>query len=221
VNQPEKSPTSPVSAGAEPAAKRGLRNLWLIPLVGVAVVGFSILWVFVISDEDRFPAANPVTVAQSETNPPLVLVSPFESSGASPSHTAMATRVHAGVMIHLSQREHMRFVADRDGSGGSPELATADDQAIAYRVEGWVDMLDGVVRIEVRILEEASDAVVWTRGFEQTEENLFTLRTDIAREVADALLELTGTIVMRGLGTEPRGIARRQSEPWISPPGLS
>lgn len=179
--------------------KPGLRSLWAIPLVGAVVVAFSIVWVFVISDEDRFPPANPVSISMANKPPTLIEVLTFEGIEEDRESSTVAQAVHAGVVVHLSQLDDLRIAGSESTDSDKAEAQDHSDEPAQFILAGTVHEADGSVRVSIRISDPASRKEVWRKDFERTASEMFDLRTTIAREVATEIRARTSvTDLMTG-----------------------
>ena len=187
------------------ATKSNLRSLWAIPLVGAVVVAFSILWVFVISDEERYPAANPVSMSMAAVTPHVVMVLPFTDNGSPDGSSPMALQVHTGLVVYLSQIDGIQMVSDQDDVLLDGHLRGLASAGASLAVGGTVQEEGGRVRVSVRLTEVSTDKMVWSGNFEEATEDMFRLRSMIAQAVTK---ELRGRIRSGEQGASP-GLADR------------
>ena len=123
----------------------------------------------------------------------LVAVLPFRNRSELPRDTFFAEGIHDDLLTQLSKVASLRVIsrtsmmryADSDKS--VPEIARELGAAVV--LEGAVQRSGNQVRINMQLIDGASDQHLWAETYDRelTADNLFAIQADIARVVTGAL----------------------------------
>lgn len=137
--------------------------------------------------------------APSFSRKPSVAILPFASRSNLEEDRFFTDGVHDDLLTHLANIGSMKVISRtsvmryRDTEMSIPEIASA--LGVKNILEGSIQRAGKQVRITVQLIEAATDDHLWAASYDRelTAENLFTIQTEISRDVAEALrLELTG-----------------------------
>jgi serine/threonine-protein kinase len=78
-------------------------------------------------------------------------------------------------------------VARYEGENIRPLKQIARELAVGSVVEGSVQVVDGRLRVNVKLLDAASDAPVWSERYDRTLDDAFAIQNDIARQIVAAV----------------------------------
>jgi TolB-like protein/tetratricopeptide (TPR) repeat protein len=144
-------------------------------------------------------------------DPPLIVreksiaVLPFDNISPDPEDAYFADGIHDEVLAQLSKIRDLKVISRTSVMGYSgrdrpslPEIAAA--LGVANILEGSVRLAGNQVRITTQLIEAESDARLWTETYDRelTAANIFSIQSEIAKTVADALRAT--------LSTEERGL---------------
>jgi TolB-like protein len=128
---------------------------------------------------------------------PVLLVEPFEVTGAPGPRSLSAVSLHAMLSDAFARFDLVNVVWDV--AAGRPARA-ATDARIDYRMAGSAEYQeDGAVRLRFRLIDVADGNVVWTRELEVASSGDPTdAQERIVRELAAALVQPFGVIFTHG-----------------------
>jgi TolB-like protein/Tfp pilus assembly protein PilF len=135
----------------------------------------------------------PADVPDEAALDPSVAILPFANLNADDKNAAFTSGIHADLLTQLARIKTVRTVSRttmlryRDSTASLSEIAAELD--VATIVEGGVQRVGNVVRINVQLIDAATDRPLWTEAFDRelTAANIFAIQGEIARAVANRL----------------------------------
>lgn len=120
-----------------------------------------------------------------------VVVLPFAEQGPEAAGGWYADAFHEALTTAVGSLGGIRVVSrttalQREGAGLSLR-AVADELGVDAVVEGAVLLMDGKVRITVRLVHAATDAQLWSARYLRTEEDALAVQDEVAAAVVEAL----------------------------------
>ena len=165
------------------------------------------------------------------TRPPKksIAVLPFENLSVDPENAYFAGGVHAEILTHLAKLAGLKVISRTSvmtyERGVERNLRKiAKELGVAHLVQGSVQRAGDQVRVNVQLIKAQTDSHLWADTFDRKLTDIFSVETDIARGIAEALqAKLTGReeqaltvkptnnpeaydTYLRGLAFEARGI---------------
>jgi adenylate cyclase len=138
-----------------------------------------------------------------------VAVLPFENLSEDKANAYFADGIQEEVLTRLSQIGDLKVISRtstqrfRNSSDAIPQIAK--QLGVANVLEGSVRKAGDQVRVHVQLIDAENDAHLWAERYDRKLTDIFTVETDIASKIADALqAKLTGA--------ERRAIASRPTE---------
>jgi adenylate cyclase len=137
---------------------------------------------------EQFPASEPVARDKS------IAVLPFANISPDPEDAYFADGIHDEVLAQLSKIRDLKVISRtsvmryrQEDRPPLPEIAGA--LGVANILEGSVRLAENRVRITTQLIEAESDAHLWTETYDRefTAANIFSIQSEIATTVADAL----------------------------------
>jgi TolB-like protein len=186
------------SRSVAPQTARRMDQLTLAGvLVLLAVIAADRWW-----PRDAAPAAAEVAVATAGVAPAstgragdkgLVAVLPFRNRSVREEDAFFAEGIHDDLLTQLSKVASLRVISRtsmlryRDSEKSIPEIARETGAAVV--LEGAVQRAGDQVRINMQLIDGASDEHLWAETYDRalTADNLFAIQADIARVVTGAL----------------------------------
>jgi TolB-like protein/Flp pilus assembly protein TadD len=135
-------------------------------------------------------ASEPKSVVREKS----IAVLPFANISSDPENAYFTDGIHDEVLAQLSKIRELKVISRTsvmryrgEDRPSSPEIAAA--LGIANILEGSVRLAGNRVRITAQLIEAESDAHLWTETYDRelTAANIFSIQTEIAKIVADAL----------------------------------
>jgi len=185
-----------------PRTARRLDQLTILGLIAVvALIAADRFWpraAVAASDEVAVvqAAAKPAEVpapAAPRSGKRLVAVLPFRNRSALPADAFFAEGIHDDLLTQLSKIAALRVISRtsmmryQDSKQSIPEIARELGAAVV--LEGAVQRAGAQVRVNVQLIDGASDEHLWAENYDRalTTDTLFAIQADIAHAVAKAM----------------------------------
>jgi len=151
----------------------------------MAVIAFAAAWILWPQIEQA-PATDSVL-------DPSVAVLPFINLNNSEEDEPFAAGIHSDLLTQLARINSLRTVSRtsmlryRDSDKSVPEIAAELD--VTTVLEGGVQRAGVSVRINVTLIDAASDEPLWTERYDRdlTAANVFAIQSEIAQAIAEQL----------------------------------
>ena len=222
-------PTFSRRAAAAPAPPRAFMLLpldrWPIRLLALAAVA-AIVVVIALSQRHALgpnvtaapPAAPRSTVAALPpgNGMPVLLMAPFEVSGAPGPHSISAhslAEMLSNAFTHFDLVNVLPEPRDRPAAPG-PDSAPAHEPRADYRFSGSVEYgADGSAQLSFRLIDAADGSIIWSRAIDRVvaDDGKASAEEKVVRDLAGTLLQPYGVIyarqrtrVLNGTDTDPR-----------------
>lgn len=192
VGPPAGGEAAPESPGADrPRSSRS--RAWLaggaISLVLIAAMAWRL-------GDERPVDTSPVAAA----TPPILAVKPFEPVGDDPQELLLARGIAADLVTDLSRMTDLRVLALP--AEGAQQGAGTSAAAIRYHVTGSVQRAGDRIRLQVRLADAQSGALLWSERFDVALAGVF--------EMQDVLgLRILGRLPVKLGEAEKRRVAQR------------
>ena len=172
-----------VEAGAAGRRRSG-RNLDAVVfgVLALAVTTFAL---------GRFAAVDEPAAGSADRRSVAVL--PFENVSRDPANLPFTIGIHDDLLTQLSKIHAIKTISRtsmlkyRDTTRTIPEIAA--ELGVATVVEGGVQRSGDRVRINVQLIDAATDEHLWADTYDRqlTAANIFAIQTEIATSIAEAL----------------------------------
>lgn len=145
----------------------------------------------------ELPTSEPARV-EPAIDPRSIAVLPFDNRSPVSEDEFFIDGIHDDLLTHLSRIGGIKVISRtsvsryRDTPKSMPEIA--DELGVATIMEGAVQRAGNTVRINVQLIDAATDEHLWAEIYdrEMTTDNLFAIQSEIAEAIATALeAELT------------------------------
>ena len=177
------APREPATVtGTAPAAgPRAWRLAWVGGAVLVAVVGALVVW-----RPGRRPPSPVPAHARS-----AIAVLPFQNLGADGPHMYFAGGLHDELLTQLSKVAALKVISRTSVMGyqGSPKplKLIAGELGVGSVVEGSVQVLGGRLRVNVQLIDAATDEHLWAERYDRTLDDAFAIQSDVAQRIVAAV----------------------------------
>lgn len=184
------SGTSPISAAATPAPRARLR--WLLAAGAVAVLAAVTVGILLQRSPEE-PAPHPAAAAEPEQQ--MIVVFPFENLGA-PEDDYFAAGITDEITSRLGAVGSLgvisRTSAVQYDRTGKTMAQIGEDLGVSYVLEGTVrwarsPQSSSRVRVTPQLVEVSRDVQVWSTSYDEQLDEIFTVQSDIAERVVQAL----------------------------------
>ncbi len=176
----------------DPRAARPVRSRRVLDSVIIGVLTLALAYFavdkFVLQDAAESSGDGPLPAEKS------IAVLPFRSIGSGEDGSAFAEGMHDDILTQLTKIASLDKVISRttvegyrDSAKPVPEIGA--ELGVATILEGSVQRAGDRVRVNMQLIDTQSDNHLWADNFDRelTIENLFTIQSEITREVVDAL----------------------------------
>jgi eukaryotic-like serine/threonine-protein kinase len=145
-----------------------------------------------------FDGSGEPTAARPESRPHTLAVLPFANLTGDPERNYIADGLAAVLIGQLGELEGLRVAArtevwpyrERDASLTARELAR--ELGVEAVLEGEYHETGGRSRVQLSLVDGATGFVLWSRVVEGQRDRLLDIQTELARDVAARLTDLTG-----------------------------
>jgi len=162
---------------------RRLARLALMPAAGLALLGVGY---FALSPDSRLPGR-----AQPDYPRTAVAVLPFENLSVDPPSISLAGGLHEAVLTQLSAitaisvRARTSVMAYAGTTKSVQQIA--EELRVGTLVEASVQVLGDQLRVNVRLVDAATDENLWTGSYDRTLDDAFAIQSGVAQEVVTAV----------------------------------
>ena len=158
--------------------------VWRWGALAVGVVGLAALLVTVLPRRDG-PAP--------ETGFPrtAIAVLPFQNLSGDGEHAYFAGGLHDELLTQLSKVASLRVTSRtsvmRYAGGTSPIAEIARALQVGSVVEGTVQVVNGRLRVNVQLIDAASDAHLWADRYDRTLNDAFAIQSDVVQHIVSGV----------------------------------
>lgn len=136
-------------------------------------------------------------------------VLPFVTRSALDEDLFFADGMHDDLLTQLSKIEALTVISrtsvERYRATDMPIPAIAEELGVAVIVEGGIQRAGSRVRVNMQLIEAASDRHLWAETYDEelTAENLFHIQSDLAQKIAGALQATLTPQVVNRINAQP------------------
>ena len=152
-------------------------------LVAVAVAALAIIAIWRLVPPGPEPSALPSHPARR-----AIAVLPFENLSEVGPHAYFAGGLHDELLTQLTKVASLRVISRtsvmpyRETSKNLRQIA--GELGVGSVVEGSVQVVDGRLRVNVQLIDAATDEHLWAERYDRTLDDAFAIQSEIAQRVA-------------------------------------
>src|SRR5436190_5624423 len=179
----------------------------------VLAVGGGFLW--------RFAAGSRRAANQTEARPnenktlepaatipkKSIAVLPFENLSRDPDNAYFVDGTQDEILTRLAKISDLKVISrtstTRYTSHPDNLRQIARELGVANILEGSVQRAEGAVRVNVQLIETETDSHLWAETYDRDIKNIFSVQSEIAQNVTDALRATLPPQETAGVATEP------------------
>jgi eukaryotic-like serine/threonine-protein kinase len=181
----------PQSVAMPPAATvpgatstRRARRLALVGVAGLVALGGVLLMLRRGSE-----ASAPAEPAYERT---AIAVLPFQNLSAEGPQAYFASGLHNELVTQLSKVAALKVISRTSvmsyvGTGNHPLRQIANQLRVGSLVEGSVQVVGGRLRVNVQLIDAATDANLWAERYDRTLDDAFAIQSDVAQRIVAAV----------------------------------
>src|SRR5437016_2469264 len=180
---------SEAGPGTSISRKRGRKIVGLT--VGLAAIAAAMLMFQLLR-----PKAAPTSTSKAEStvaNIPAksIAVLPFENLSRDPDNAYFVDGIQDEILTRLSKISALKVIPRTSTmryASHPPNLREIAQQlGVANIPEGSVQRAEGAVRVNVQLIEAETDSHLWAETYDREVKNIFSVESEVAQNVADAL----------------------------------
>ena len=180
---------SEAGPGTSISRKRGRKIVGLT--VGLAAIAAAMLMFQLLR-----PKAAPTSTSKAEStvaNIPAksIAVLPFENLSHDPDNAYFVDGIQDEILTRLSKISALKVISRTSTmryASHPPNLREIAQQlGVANILEGSVQRAEGAVRVNVQLIEAETDSHLWAETYDREVKNIFSVESEVAQNVADAL----------------------------------
>ena len=157
-------------------------------IIGLLILALAVSITFNVTDIRGGP---PLPVAASERMSIAVL--PFHNRSSDPDNLLFADGIHDDLLTRLANNKSLRVISRtsvmeyRNTTKKLPRIG--EELGVDTILEGSVQRVGDTVRINMQLVDAASDEQVWAKVYDRnlTMQNIFAIQTDISAAISRAL----------------------------------
>lgn len=170
-----------------PRARLRRMDFAILALVVLSIVVTVVLWRTEAFGSRSAAAANAGTVAGARS----VAVLPFENLSPDEDNAYFAAGMQEQILTQLMRLSGLKTIArtSTDKYASHPEDVRAIGQQLGVSnvLEGSVQKVGNQTRISLQLVDAGNGTQVWAETYDRNLDNVFTVESDVATQVADAL----------------------------------
>ena len=209
-----KRPKRPKNVGraAGGRAPRPAALRWGGITAAVLLLAGIVFWLFhsrsVPTQPGEKTAASPSALALNVPEKSIAVL-PFENRSEDKANAYFADGIQDEILTRLSKIADLKVISrtstERYKSAPANLREIASQLGVANVVEGSVQKSQDQVRVNVQLINAATDAHLWADTYDRKLTDIFTIESEIAKTIAD-------TLQAKLTGSEERAIAARPTE---------
>ena len=194
------------AADAIPASAKPRKYIWIYVVVIGAAISIGLFFLGRYSAQNT-PTPRPVT--QPEARPGFqseaatvpqksIAVLPFDNLSRDPDNAYFCEGVQDEILTRLAKVSDLKVISRtstqhfKSSPDNLPQIAR--QLGVAHILEGSVQKAGDAVRVNVQLINAASDAHLWAETFDRKLTDIFAVESEIAKTIAETLqARLTGS----------------------------
>ena len=194
------------SEGVGTVAARNRRNVWLLAAVGLLIAALAIGSYWLWHPWRNASAAKLVNASSASESPTVatpaipeksVAVLPFDNLSRDPDNAYFAEGIQEEILTRLAKIAGLKVISrtstQRFQSKPDNLSEIAKQLGVANILEGSVQKSADQVRVNVQLIQVASDSHLWADTYDRKLVDIFGVESEVAKAIADALqAKLTG-----------------------------
>ncbi len=181
-------------ANRKAARKTGRKLTAVVVLVAIAAMGLMLFRLLHSHNVSERGNPSPPT---AEIDRKSIAVLPFENLSAEKSNAYFTDGIQDEILTRLSKIADLKVISRtstqryKSAPENLPEIA--QQLGVATVLEGSVQKSGDAVRVNVQLIQAASDSHLWADSFDRKLTDIFAVESDIAKAIAEQLrVHLTG-----------------------------
>jgi eukaryotic-like serine/threonine-protein kinase len=161
------------------------RKSWRLALLGGAVV-ILVGALIVLRPDRQVPAPAKPAHARSE-----IAVLPFQNLSVDEPHAYFASGLHDELLTQLAKVAALKVISRTSVMGyqgtSKPLRQIADELGVGSVVEGSVQVVGERLRVNVQLIDAATDEHLWAEGYDRSLDDAFAIQSEVAQQIVAAV----------------------------------
>jgi TolB-like protein/Flp pilus assembly protein TadD len=199
----EPAPPARTEAHPMPSA-RPARLTWRLAWLGAAIVIVAASAVFVLRPGRRAPTRPPAAPVHERS---AIAVLPFQNLSADEANAYFTGGLHEELLTQLAKVAALKVISRTSVMGYAnttkPLKQVAEELGVGSIVEGSVQVLGRRLRVNVQLIDAATDEHLWAEHYDRTLDDAFAIQSDVAQQVVTAVGTALGAGERQALAQAP------------------
>lgn len=126
-----------------------------------------------------------------EVRPPVIAVMPFASLSADKENSYFADGIQDEIITQLTKIAALKVISRRSTQQYQGKVPSAPEVAkqlgVSYVLQGTVQRAGNDVRVNVQLVNAATDSHVWAESFDRKMTDMFGVESEVAEKIAKSL----------------------------------
>ena len=197
------------AADAMPVSAKRRKYIWIYVVVIGAAISIGLFFLGRYSAQNTptrrpvtQPEASPGFQSETATGPTIpqksIAVLPFDNLSRDPDNAYFCEGVQDEILTRLAKVADLKVISRtstqhfKSSPDNLPQIAR--QLGVAHILEGSVQKAGDAVRVNVQLINAASDAHLWAETFDRKLTDIFAVESEIAKTIAETLqARLTGS----------------------------
>jgi TolB-like protein/Flp pilus assembly protein TadD len=176
-------------ADAHPAVPR--RHTWLYVVLIAAAISLGLFFLVRFTNSTKWSSSTDVSAKS-------IAVLPFENLSHDPENAYFSDGIQDEILTRLAKIAELKVISrtstQRFKSAPGDLRQIAQQLGVTHILEGSVQKATDQVRVNVQLINAATDAHLWAETYDRKLTDIFAVESEIARSVAETLqAKLTGS----------------------------
>ena len=176
------------TADAMPESARQKKHTWIYVVVIGALLSIGLFFLGRYTAENKMENGRPGGPSVPEKS---IAVLPFDNLSRDPDNAYFAEGVQEEILTRLARVADLKVISrtstQRFKSAPSDLRDIAKQLGVMHILEGSVQKANDQVRVNVQLINTASDAHLWADTYDRKLTDIFAVESEIAKSIADTL----------------------------------
>src|SRR6266850_6577597 len=176
------------TADAMPGTARQKKHTWIYVVVIGALLSIGLFFLGRYTAENKMENGRPGGPSVPEKS---IAVLPFDNLSRDPDNAYFAEGVQEEILTRLARVADLKVISrtstQRFNSAPSDLRDIAKQLGVRHILEGSVQKANDQVRVNVQLINTATDAHLWADTYDRKLTDIFAVESEIAKSIADTL----------------------------------
>ncbi len=178
------------TADAIPGTARRKKGAWIYVVVIAGLFSIGLFFLGRYTAENRMKSGRPTAAAGSVPEKSIAVL-PFDNLSRDPDNAYFAEGVQEEILTRLARVADLKVISrtstQRFKSAPSDLRDIAKQLGVMHILEGSVQKANDQVRVNVQLINTATDAHLWADTYDRKLTDIFAVESEIAKSIADTL----------------------------------